>query len=110
MKNLRLLREEQKLSQQKLGDKFGLAQSQIHGYETNAYEPEISTLKAFADFFNTSIDFLVGNTYIRHKIEHTEEFSLNENEAMLIEKYRKLNSKAQNGVINIIDTLLESAK
>ena len=107
MKNLRLLREERKMSQQKLADEFGLAQPQIHGYETDAYEPEISMLKSFANFFNTSIDFLVGNTDIRQRIEPTEEFTLNGNESELMNKYRKLNGNEQNTIITMIDTLLE---
>lgn len=108
MENLRLLRESHKMSQQKLADQFGLAQSQIHGYETNAYEPEIAMLKSFANFFNTSIDYLVGNTEIQHKIEPVEKFELNENEATVIEKYRKLSANAQNSIMGMIDALLDN--
>ncbi|MCL2838990.1 MAG: helix-turn-helix transcriptional regulator [Oscillospiraceae bacterium] len=110
MKNLRKLREEQKISQKKLADNLGLAQPQIHGYETGAYEPEIAMLKEFANFFQTSIDYIVGHIDIKQRIEHTEGFALNKTEAALIEKYRKLNNNAQNGIMNMIDTLLENAK
>ena len=110
MENLRLLRETQKMSQQKLADEFGLAQSQIHGYETAAYEPEIAMLKKFANYFNTSIDYLVGNTDIRHKIEPVKKFDLNENEGALVEKYRQLSQNAQGSVLNMVDALLEGGK
>ena len=110
MKNLRLLRESHKLSQQKLADQIGLTQPQIHGYETNAYEPEIAVLKAFANFFNTSIDYLVGNTVIQHKIESVERFDLNQEEADLIEKYRKLNKSAKSSVIGVVDALINNEK
>lgn len=110
MENLRSLRESYKLTQQKLADQIGLTQPQIHGYETDAYEPEIAVLKSFANFFDTSIDYLVGNATIRHKIEPVEKFDLNEEEASLIEKYRKLNKNARSSVINMIDALLDSAK
>jgi len=105
MKNLRLLREARNMSQQKLADKFELAQSQIHAYESNAYEPDISTLKRFAEFFETSVDYIVGNTEIPNKIEKVEDHELNEDEASLIEKYRKLPPNIRKSVIVIIDTL-----
>jgi len=110
MKNLRKLREETKISQNKLADHLGLAQPQIHQYESGTFEPEIAMLKEFANFFNTSIDYIVGHIDIKQRIEHTEGFALNENEAALIEKYRKLKNNAQSTIMNMLDTLLESAK
>ena len=107
MKNLKLLRDEKKISQQGLAEQVGTQQQNIHRYENGFYEPDISMLKAFANYFNTSIDFLVGNTDIRQKIEPTEEFTLNKNEGALVEKYRKLNGNAQNSIMTMIDTLLE---
>jgi len=96
------------MSQQKLADRFGLAQSQIHAYESSAYEPDISTLKRFAEFFETSVDYIIDNTEIQRKIEAVEKHDLNSEEASLIEKYRKLNPKARNSVNVMVDTLLDS--
>ena len=106
MENLRFLRESYKMSQQKLADQFGLAQSQIHGYETGAYEPEIAMLKKLANFFDTSIDFLVGNTDICHKIEPVEKYALNQEEAELVDKFRELRSEAKSSILIMMDTLL----
>lgn len=94
----------------KLADQFGLAQSQIHGYETDAYEPEIATLKLFAAFFETSVDYLVGNTEIRHKIEPVEKYELNSEEYALMEKYRELSPDARKSVLIMIDTILGETK
>ena len=107
MKNLRLLRESGNLSQQKLADKFGLAQSQIHSYESGAYEPDISTLRRFAEFFETSVDYIIGDTEIRHRIEHVSRHDLNAEESTFIEKYRKLSIRGRASVMTVIDTLLE---
>ena len=46
-----------------------------------------------AHFFDTSIDYIVGNTDIRRKIEKTSLFSLNEDESALIERYRALTER-----------------
>ncbi len=90
MKNLRMLREERKLSQQRLADEFELAQSQIHSYENGSYAPDIKTLNKYADFFDVSVDFLLGRTDIRQKAEPVRANDLNEAEQELLDEYRSL--------------------
>ncbi len=107
MKNLKSLRKEKEISQKKLAKKINTNQQNIHRYENGFYEPDIETLKLLANFFETSIDYLVGNTDIRHKIEHVQPFDLNADEKMLIEDYRKLGPNARSSVMNMVHTLLE---
>lgn len=107
MYNLKALREEKRLSQQKLADQMSTTQQSIYRYESGLNEPDIRMLKQLADFFETSIDYLVGNTNIRHKIEPVQPFDLNAEEMILIEKYRQLRNNARVSVINMIDALLE---
>ena len=59
MKNLRTLRAEKGLSQQALADMFQLSQQSIYKYENGLAEPNLETLKYFADYFGCSIDYLV---------------------------------------------------
>lgn len=110
MENLKALREEKGISQQKLADKINTNQQNIHRYEHGFYEPDIQTLKQLADFFETSIDYLVGYTDIRHKIETIQPFDLNDDEAILIEKYRQLSNNARSSVMIVINTFLEQDK
>lgn len=42
------------------GRMFGLAESTISSYEKNARNPDIDTLAKFADYYNVSMDFLMG--------------------------------------------------
>jgi len=93
MKNLKKLRKEHNLSQQKLADILHVSQQSIYKYENNITSPDIETLILMADFFNTSIDYLVEHTDISHKIEPVEEVMLNEEEVSLIRNYRKLSTK-----------------
>lgn len=44
MKNLKILREEFGLSQQKLADLFNLSQQSIYKYENDLAEPDFQTL------------------------------------------------------------------
>lgn len=57
---LKELRKSHKLTQQKLADKVGLSRSAISMYETDNSEPDINILTKFADFFNVSVDYLLG--------------------------------------------------
>jgi len=105
MINLRLLREERKLSQQRLADEFSLAQSQIHNYENGSYEPDISTLGKYADFFDVSVDFLLGRTLVRHKAEPVREYDLNKAEQTLVDRYRSLRSNQHRSLDLFLDSL-----
>lgn len=62
MKNLRVLREEFGLSQQKLADLFNLSQQSIYKYENNLAEPDFQTIRQFANYFHTSVDYLIDYT------------------------------------------------
>ena len=56
--NLKLLRKEYGISQQRLAEAIGVSQPSINTYENHNIEPGISVLMRMADYFNTSIDFL----------------------------------------------------
>lgn len=62
MTNLKKLRLERKLSQQKLAEQFGITQQAIFNYENGITEPDIFMLKQMATFFHTSVDYLIGHT------------------------------------------------
>ena len=62
MKNLKALRLSKKLSQQQLALRLDLSQQTIYKYENGITEPDIATLIKLADYFNTSVDYLIGNT------------------------------------------------
>ena len=59
-KNLRSLRKEANMRQQDLADELGVAQTTIASYEQDQRFPNHETLIEIADFFNVSIDFLLG--------------------------------------------------
>lgn len=103
--NIKSLRKELGMTQQALGIALGVSQQSVHKYENNQVEPDISTLKALAEIFNTSVDYIVGFTEIKHKIEPTEEFNLNVNEKTFIQKFRRLPKQKRTLVLDLIDNL-----
>ena len=64
VKNLKTLREDRQLSQQKLGEQIGVTQQAIYKYENDLAEPDIRTLILLSRFFETSVDYLIGNSDI----------------------------------------------
>ena len=105
--NLRRLRKETGISQQKLADAIDMSQQSINQYENHNVEPDIMTLSKMADYFETSIDYIVGRTDIRDHIEKTMAYNLNEEEARMMNNYRTLTPKERACVAQVIDTLLE---
>ena len=64
-------------------------------------------LKLLANFFDTSIDYLLGNTNIPSKPERVEQFDLNEEEADVVTKYRSLKKNERESHRLILNSLLE---
>ena len=59
---LKNLRKSKNISQQKLAMDLGMNQNSISRYETGERQADYETLIAFADYFNVSIDYLLGRT------------------------------------------------
>jgi len=59
---LKKLRKTKNISQLKLAMDLGMNQNSISRYETGERQADYETLIAFADYFNVSIDYLLGRT------------------------------------------------
>ena len=59
---LKQLRLEKNMTQGQLGDILGVKKYSIYTYEKERSGPDIDGLIALADFFEVSIDYLVGRT------------------------------------------------
>ncbi len=62
--NLRIadLRKEHNISQKNLAELLGVAQNTLSYWERGMYEPDLVSLKKIADFFEVSVDYLLGTT------------------------------------------------
>ena len=59
---LKYLREKKKISQLKLAIDLNMNQNSISRYENGQRQADYETLIAFADYFDVSIDYLLGRT------------------------------------------------
>ena len=62
MFRLKELRKSRQISQLKLGMNLNMAQNTISRYENEEREADYKTLILFADYFDVSIDYLLGRT------------------------------------------------
>lgn len=106
VKNLRMLREKYGLSQQKLAEIFNLSQQSIYKYEKGLSQPDYVILKRFADFFHTTIDYLMGETDFPYKIEHYDPCWLSEAERTMLDHYRSCSPEIRES----IHTFLQESK
>ncbi len=96
MNKLKELRKQKKLSQEEISKQLNINRSAYSRYENEATEPDIQTLIKLADYFNTSIDCIVGhesevidlNTYPDYKKELIKKvISLTQNQCEKIDAY-----------------------
>lgn len=59
---LKNLRVEKKLTQKDFAKHFGFSERQLRRYESDEFEPSMKTLIHFADYFDVSLDYLVGRS------------------------------------------------
>lgn len=70
---LRQLREEKGLLQKDVAKILGITPSAYGYYEQGKREPSMEVLKKLSDFFNVSIDYLLGRTDIRSPVDEITE-------------------------------------
>lgn len=107
LKNLKKLREEAGVSQQLLATTIGVSQQSINKYENHNIEPDIETLIRIADYFETSVDYLVGHTDIRRKIEPLCACELNEIEMTIVQLYQRLSTKQRETIMLVMQSYIE---
>lgn len=94
-KRLKELRLERKLTQEQLGSKIELdsgivlSQQRITHWETGTHQPDIETFCRLADFFEVSVDYLIGHSDIRTPLKEIESYKLNKSEQKVISLMRQ---------------------
>lgn len=68
---LKLLRKEEKLTQQNLADILGIKRATIAKWESKNAIPDTITLQKISEHFKTNIDYLLGNTERKYFVEES---------------------------------------
>lgn len=106
---LRQLRQSNGLTQEALAKTLGIGQATVACYENGLREPHIVNLIAYADFFDCTVDFLIGRTDERGNQSfpaNSKRAFLKDAELELLQKYRSLNRREQMKLMGYLDGIL----
>ncbi|MFW6312168.1 MAG: helix-turn-helix domain-containing protein [Nanoarchaeota archaeon] len=118
---LKNLRKENNITLKQLADDLNTTKSTLSRYENNKREPKAYLIKKIANYFNVSVDYLLG---ITEETSTTDEFKKNilkdpelsqlineltqrKELKTAINKLKKLNTKTIKQIIKIIETFNE---
>lgn len=102
VKNLKLIRNSRGISQQTLANAIGTTQQSVNMYENHKIEPDISTLIALADYFDVTVDYLIGRTDENNQ-------PLRDSDSLL-SKYSRLNKAEKICIDTLVDTYINLKK
>ncbi|MBQ8618419.1 MAG: helix-turn-helix transcriptional regulator [Clostridia bacterium] len=105
---LRELRKEAGISQQRLANELGISQQSINKYENHNVQPDLSVLIQIADYFQTSVDYLISCTDNPARPPSRASFPLSREESALLENYRRLSSDEQKSISLVIHNYLKA--
>lgn len=109
MLKIKELREQNRISQNELAKQLNLTNKNICSYETGVANPKIETLIDMANFFNCSIDYLVGRES-EDGIIVVSGNELSKDEEHLLDITRQLPPKEKDMVYRLAETLYEYIK
>lgn len=72
---LQELRRDADLTQDELAQRFNMNRTTLSKYETNENEPNLEFLSMVSDYFNVSIDYLLGKTRVYTPVYTLQEFN-----------------------------------
>ena len=110
MKRLRELRKARHISQVKLAMDMNLSQRAISKYENGIHEPSLTMLKKMAQYFNTSVDYMIGYTDIAAPIDRIAQENMTEQEALLLNNFRQLTRENKTKAEGVLLALLTDEK
>lgn len=89
MERLIRLRKERHLTQKQVAEGVGLTTIAIQNYESGRRKPAYDILIALADYFNVSLDYLVGRSDIPYILKKSNVEILAPDELNLLKQYRQ---------------------
>jgi len=104
-KRLKELREEKGLTQQELAKIMNLSQQTIGHYEVGRAKPDVDTLNRLANFFGTTVDYLLGRTDVRNPNNKSDE-DFPEDVKVLMRSVSKLTDKQKEIVKRLVQEFI----
>lgn len=110
MFRIRELRKAKKITAKQLAEHVNVAESTMCLYETGKREPDYATLIAISEYFNVSVDYLLGKDPEPQKEKPAEDDGLSPNRRKLIDWARSVPEEKVEQVYSVIQSILEALK
>ena len=106
--NLKQIRNNKKLLQTKVAMDLNITQEAISSYETGRVFPSSDMLIKLANYYNTSIDYLLCRTKYDMPIDDVKPNNISDNDFILLNEINKLSATNKAKVESYIDGLNDS--
>jgi transcriptional regulator with XRE-family HTH domain len=105
---IKQLRLENNLTQEEFGKIFGIVKSTVSMYESNKSTPDDELKKKIAEYFNVSLDWLMGVSDIRNPADEITEAVKDDPDLRIIERARqKMSPKDRERMMKILKASFE---
>lgn len=98
--NIRVLRKERSLTQEQLAEVLGVTTGAVYKWEAKLSQPELNMVMEFADFFDTSVDVLLGyemkDNHLEKSVERLKQYRHEKNMDGLAEAEKSLKKYPNN--------------
>ncbi len=104
---IRELRKVKKISQEEFAMAMGYSRPLIVNWEKGTRDPDTQALLKIADYFNVSIDYLMGREDYYGNYYHRElmQSDLSDKECAMLKEFRSLLPEMQDFIMNMIKDL-----
>lgn len=96
---LKYLRKTRGITQTKLGKYLGYRYTAISNYENADHQPDYDTLIKIAEYFDVSVDFLIGFDVSSERLECIPE------EIHMLQMYRNLSLEEKEAIFRLIEVI-----
>jgi len=107
LSNLKRIREERRITQIKLSTDLGVSQELISRYEIGSSFPQPNMLIRLAQYFNCSVDYLLGLTDVSTPIKYLLK-DYKDNDYDFINKYNQLSNENKSHIDNYLSFLINN--
>ncbi len=101
------LRAEKGIYQKELADYLKVSIGTVSNYEQGIHNPDFNTLCSIADFYEVSLDYLLGRTKIRAGVDKlNQELTTDYTTADLLNSALQLNPASTRSLVEYLDLLI----
>jgi len=101
---------EKKVTQQALSENISVSQGNISDWKNGRSFPKVDALIKIADYFDVSVDYLLGRTDVREPAGGSSAPQLSVEEKRLLRLFAELNAEGRDKLLGYADDMIASGK